>query len=80
MVLRLFEVSGHFDHYCLIPSTKGQRMLIIKGNGGEGKSQIGVVMNAIFGDNMKDGSIAKISENRFGPGDLERVLLCSSAA
>ena len=26
--------------YCLIPSNKGQRMMVIKGNGGEGKSQI----------------------------------------
>ena len=29
-----------FIGYCLIPSNKGQRMMIIKGNGGEGKSQI----------------------------------------
>ena len=26
--------------YCLIPSNKGQRMMLIKGSGGEGKSQI----------------------------------------
>ena len=62
--------------YCLIPSTKGQRMLILKGSGGEGKSQIGVVMSAIFGNNMKDGSIAKISENRFARADLEHILVC----
>ena len=35
--------------YCLIPSTKGQKMLMLIGKGGEGKSRIGVVMNAIFG-------------------------------
>jgi putative DNA primase/helicase len=29
-----------FIGYCLIPSNKGQRMMVIKGNGGEGKSQI----------------------------------------
>ena len=62
--------------YCLIPSTKGQRMMVIKGKGGEGKSQIGVVLNAIFGSNMKDGSIGKISENRFARADLEHVLVC----
>ncbi len=61
--------------YCLIPSTKGQRMMIIKGKGGEGKSQIGVVLNAIFGSNMKDGSIGKVSENRFARADLEHQLL-----
>ena len=62
--------------YCLIPSNKGQRMMVIKGNGGEGKSQIGAVLSAIFGTNMKDGSIGKISENRFARADLEHILLC----
>ena len=65
-----------FIGYCLIPSNKGQRMMLIKGNGGEGKSQIGVVLGSIFGNNMKDGSIGKISENRFARADLEHILLC----
>lgn len=65
-----------FLGYCLIPSNKGQRMMVIKGKGGEGKSQIGVVLGSIFGTNMKDGSIGKISENRFARADLEHVLLC----
>ncbi|MEI3473871.1 MAG: phage/plasmid primase, P4 family [Blautia faecis] len=65
-----------FIGYCLIPSNKGQRMMVIKGNGGEGKSQIGSVLSAIFGTNMKDGSIGKISENRFARADLEHILLC----
>ena len=43
-------------------------MMVIKGRGGEGKSQIGVVLSKLFGTNMKDGSIGKISENRFAPG------------
>ena len=62
--------------YCLIPSNKGQRMMVIKGSGGEGKSQIGVVLSRLFGCNMKDGSIGKISENRFARADLEHTLLC----
>ena len=65
-----------FIGYCLIPSNKGQRMLILKGSGGEGKSQIGAVLGSIFGTNMKDGSIGKISENRFARADLEHILLC----
>lgn len=65
-----------FIGYCLIPSNKGQRMMIIKGNGGEGKSQIGAVLNSLLGSNMKDGSIGKISENRFARADLEHILLC----
>ena len=71
-VLTLQEYIG----YCLIPSNKGQRMMVIKGNGGEGKSQIGAVLSALFGSNMKDGSIGKISENRFARADLEHILLC----
>ena len=65
-----------FIGYCLIPSNKGQRMMVIKGSGGEGKSQIGAVLSSLFGYNMKDGSIGKISENRFARADLEHVLLC----
>ena len=64
-----------FIGYCLIPSNKGQRMMVIKGSGGEGKSQIGVVLSRLFGCNMKDGSIGKISENRFARADLENRLL-----
>ena len=65
-----------FIGYCLIPSNKGQRMMVIKGSGGEGKSQIGVVLSRLFSCNMKDGSIGKISENRFARADLEHTLLC----
>lgn len=65
-----------FIGYCLIPSNKGQRMMVIKGNGGEGKSQIGAVLGTLLGSNMKDGSIGKISENRFARADLEHILLC----
>ena len=65
-----------FIGYCLIPSNKGQRMMVLKGSGGEGKSQIGAVLSALFGGNMKDGSIGKISENRFARADLEDILLC----
>ena len=35
--------------YLLIPSTRGQKMMIIKGEGGEGKSRIGIVLKKIFG-------------------------------
>lgn len=61
--------------YCLIPCNKGQRMMVIKGNGGEGKSQIGTVLSKLFGCNAKDGSIGKVSENRFARADLEHIHL-----
>lgn len=61
--------------YCLIPSNKGQRMMLIKGSGGEGKSQIGTVLSHLFGCNAKNGSVGKVSENRFARADLEHIHL-----
>ncbi len=64
-----------FMGYCLIPSTKGQKMLIITGKGGEGKSRIGVVLRALLGTNMSTGSIAKIETSPFARADLEHELV-----
>lgn len=61
--------------YCLIPSTKAQKMLFLIGKGGEGKSRIGVVMRSIFGGNMNTGNLFKVAENRFARADLEYALL-----
>jgi len=64
-----------FVGYCLIPTNKAQRMMIIKGSGGEGKSQAGTVLKRLFGSNAKDGSVGKVSENRFARADLEHIHL-----
>lgn len=64
-----------FMGYCLIPSTLGQKMLLITGRGGEGKSRIGIVMKGLLGCNMNQGSLAKIEENRFARADLQHLLL-----
>ncbi len=69
-VLTLQEYMG----YCLIPTTKGQTMLLLNGNGGEGKSRIGIVMRALLGDNLKNGSIAKVEHSPFARADLEHEL------
>lgn len=61
--------------YCLIPSTKGQKMLMLIGKGGEGKSRIGLVMRTLLGDSMNTTSIQKIENNRFSRADLENKLL-----
>lgn len=52
-ILTLQEFIG----YCFIPSTKGQKMLILTGKGGEGKSRIGLVLHALLGSNMNTGRI-----------------------
>ena len=64
-----------FMGYCLIPTTKAQKMLMIVGQGGEGKSRVGVVMRAIFGESMVNGNLAKVETNRFARADLEHVLV-----
>ncbi|MDY6307555.1 MAG: phage/plasmid primase, P4 family [Oribacterium sp.] len=61
--------------YCLLPSTKAQKMLMLIGKGGEGKSRIGLVMRSIFGISMNMTSIQKIETNRFSRADLEDKLL-----
>ena len=60
--------------YCLIPSTKAQKMLMLIGKGGEGKSRIGLVMRSLMGINMNMTSIQKIETNRFSRADLEDKL------
>ncbi|MBQ5468790.1 MAG: DNA primase [Oscillospiraceae bacterium] len=64
-----------FMGYSLLPTTKAQKMLMIVGQGGEGKSRIGVVMRAIFGESMVNGSLAKVETNRFARADLENALV-----
>ena len=61
--------------YCLIPTTKAQKMLMLVGRGGEGKSRIGLVMRAILGNNMTTGSLSKVESNSFARADLEHELL-----
>lgn len=70
-VLTLQEYLG----YCLIPSTKAQVMLCLIGNGGEGKSRIGVVLNQIFKNSMVSGCVQDLEENKFTLASLENKLL-----
>ena len=70
-ILTLQEFMG----YCLIPTNAAQRMLIITGQGGEGKSRIGTVMKSLLGTNMNQGSLAKVEMNPFARADLEHILL-----
>ena len=70
-ILTLQEYMG----YCLLPVNYGQKMLMIIGQGGEGKSRIGLVMYGLLGANMKTGSISKVEHNKFARADLENVLV-----
>ena len=70
-VLTLQEFLG----YCLIPSTKAQKALFIIGNGGEGKSRIGVVLNEIFGSAMLSGNFQRVEDDKFFRCNLVDKLL-----
>ena len=59
-----------FMGYCLINSTKAQAMMFIIGNGGEGKSRIGVVMYDIFKDSAYFGSINELAADKFLKSNL----------
>lgn len=61
--------------YCLIPTNKAQKLLLMLGKGGEGKSRIGLVMRSILGNNMYMSSIQKVETNKFARADLEHRLL-----
>ncbi|MBO5520756.1 MAG: DNA primase [Eubacterium sp.] len=70
-ILTLQEYLG----YCLIPCTKGQSMLFLIGDGGEGKSRITQVCRAIFGKVMNVSSLHKLEKNKFARADLVGKLL-----
>ena len=61
--------------YCLIPSTRGQAMLFIIGNGGEGKSRIGIVLQEIFKSAMITGNFQRIETDKFFRYNLQNKLL-----
>lgn len=68
-------ILQEFMGYCLIPTNAAQKMLIILGRGGEGKSRIGLVMQSLLGKSMNNGSIYKVETNPFARADLEHKLL-----
>ena len=61
--------------YCLLPVTKAQKMLLMVGKGGEGKSRIGLILRELFGNSMYTGSLQKVETNRFARAGLEYKLL-----
>lgn len=61
--------------YCLLPVTRAHRMMMLVGNGGEGKSRIGVVMREIFEDSLNTSSIHKVENSPFARADLLHKLV-----
>ena len=61
--------------YLLTPSTKAQKMLMLVGNGGEGKSRIGVLLKEIFKEGMVTGNLQYLETNPFARAVLEKAYL-----
>lgn len=70
-ILTLQEFLG----YCLIPTTRAQVMLMLIGQGGEGKSQIGTILKAIFGQSAESGSLPDLENNKYAMVTIENKLL-----
>ena len=70
-ILTMQEFMG----YCLIPTTRAQSMLVVLGNGGEGKSRIGVILAAILGDNVNFCPVDRLANDRFCPAEQLGKLL-----
>jgi len=64
-----------FMGYCLIPSTKAQAMMFIIGNGGEGKSRIGIIMQEIFKNALLSGTFHRIETDKFFRINLKNKLV-----
>lgn len=61
--------------YCLLPTTILQKALIIIGEGGEGKSVLGAILNGVLGkDNCYNESISTL-QKPFGVANVEGKLL-----
>ena len=61
--------------YCLLPTTVLQKALIIIGEGGEGKSVLGTILNGVIGeDNCYNESISTL-QKAFGVANVEGKLL-----
>ena len=61
--------------YCLLPTTKLQQALFIIGQGGEGKSRIGLVMEKLWGNFIVKSKIHKIEQDRFVTATLVNSLV-----
>ena len=61
--------------YLLIPSTKAQKMLILTGKGGEGKSRIGLLLKKLLGPAAHMEAVLRLETNRFASANLEHKLV-----
>ncbi len=61
--------------YCLLPTTVMQKALIVIGDGGEGKSVLGTILNEIIGENNCYNASVRDLEGNFGVANVENKLV-----
>lgn len=61
--------------YCLIPTTIIQKALLIIGDGGEGKSVLGAILNVLFGEENCYNESISVLQSKFGVANVENKLL-----
>lgn len=70
------EVIQQYLGYCLLPTTKAQKALFLVGDAGMGKSIIGVILNAIWGDSvMNIVDVQSLEHDRYMTAELENKLV-----
>ena len=71
------EVIQQFLGYCLVPSTKAQKSLFLVGEGGAGKSVLGVILQEMLGRNamMSVTSTQDFLRDKFKMPELENKLV-----
>ncbi len=62
--------------YCLVPTTKAQKALFLVGEGGAGKSVIGIILNGLLGDAMlSTANTQEFVTDKFKLPELENKLV-----
>ncbi len=70
------EVIREYIGYCLVPHTKAQKALFLMGEGGAGKSGIGVILQAILGEaDLNISSTAEFVQDKFKLAELQNKLV-----
>ena len=70
------KVIQEYLGYCLVPSTKAQKALFLVGEGGAGKSVLGVILEAILGGAMlSTQSTQEFLQDKFKIAELEYKLV-----
>lgn len=61
--------------YCLIPTTALQKALIVIGDGGEGKSVLGAILNGVIGESNCYNESVGVLQTTFGIANVEGKLI-----